>query len=105
MQKPSPPRSSSFWRIVGLGLAGRWCFLRVGLRVSVAWMSSQEAVPTRKRRAPKPKGETVAVGVRLQPPDLADLDSWIAQQPEPRPPRPEAIRQLIGMALWGRKRA
>lgn len=39
------------------------------------------------------------IGVRLQPDQLAALDRWIEGQEEPRPSRPEAIRQLIDKAL------
>ncbi len=35
------------------------------------------------------------VGVRLQPDQLAAVDAWISEQPEPRPTRPEAIRRLM----------
>jgi cytochrome c553 len=35
------------------------------------------------------------VMVRLQPAQLASLDRWIAKQPDPKPSRPEAVRQLI----------
>lgn len=37
--------------------------------------------------------------VRLHPPDIARLDAWIAEQPEPRPSRPEAMRRLVAEAL------
>lgn len=37
--------------------------------------------------------------LRLQPDQLAALDKWIDGQEEPRPSRPEAIRQIIGKAL------
>jgi hypothetical protein len=30
---------------------------------------------------------------------LAEVDSWIARQPQPRPSRPEAIRRLLADAL------
>ena len=33
--------------------------------------------------------------VRMQPPQLAALDAWIAEQPEPRPSRPEAMRVIV----------
>jgi hypothetical protein len=33
--------------------------------------------------------------VRLQPDHLAALDTWIAEQPEPKPSRPEAVRRLM----------
>lgn len=39
------------------------------------------------------------IGVRLQPDQLATLDAWIDAQPEPKPSRPEAIRQLIALNL------
>ena len=31
--------------------------------------------------------------------DLAALDAWIARQPEPKPSRPEAIRQILAAHL------
>lgn len=37
--------------------------------------------------------------VRLQPDTMEPLDDWIAQQPHPKPTRPEAIRRLIREAL------
>ncbi len=41
-------------------------------------------------------------GVRI-PDDLnAKLDAWIERQPEPKPSRSEAIRQLLEKALEGR---
>jgi hypothetical protein len=35
----------------------------------------------------------------MQPDQLAILDAWIAAQPEPKPSRPEAIRQLLKPSL------
>lgn len=32
--------------------------------------------------------------VRVQPDLLADLDAWIAEQSDPKPSRPEALRLL-----------
>src|SRR5437763_189045 len=52
-----------------------------------------------RRRGPAPTGVGTLVGVRLLPPNLSALDSWIAIQPEPRPSRPEAIRRLLAEAL------
>ena len=37
--------------------------------------------------------------VRIQPDQLAILDAWIAVQPDPKPSRPEAIRQLLNTSL------
>jgi hypothetical protein len=31
----------------------------------------------------------------MLPDQLAALDNWIAQQPDPKPTRPEAVRQII----------
>lgn len=36
--------------------------------------------------------------VRLQPSQLAELDAWIEGR-DPKPSRPEAVRQLISEAL------
>jgi hypothetical protein len=35
----------------------------------------------------------------MPPAALTRLDAWIARQPEPRPTRPEAIRQLVEKGL------
>jgi hypothetical protein len=34
---------------------------------------------------------------------LARLDAWIAQQPDPKPSRPEAVRRLMEMSLNRRR--
>ena len=52
----------------------------------------------------RPKVDSEAVNVRIDRALLDALDAWIAMQPEPRPSRPEAIRQLLAKAL-GRKTA
>lgn len=39
--------------------------------------------------------------VKLRPEQLARLDAWIADQPEPQPTRPEAVRRLMDAALGG----
>ncbi len=44
-------------------------------------------------------GKGILIQVRLQPPDLELIDRWIAAQPDPKPTRPEAIRQLVAIAL------
>ena len=61
-------------------------------------MAGQETVQP-KKRGPKPTGVGTPIQVRLQPEQLAALDAWIEGQEEPRPSRPEAIRQLIDKAL------
>jgi hypothetical protein len=55
-----------------------------------------------KKKMGRPKtGIGPVVGVRLYPKMQAELDSWIADQPDPKPSKPEAIRQLIEVALRG----
>ena len=39
-----------------------------------------------------------AVLVRIQPPELAKVDTWIAKN-DPDASRPEAIRQLVALGL------
>jgi len=56
---------------------------------------TQDTLITRKRRGPPPTGKGTLLGVRVQPDLLADLDAWIAEQPEPRPTRPDAMRRLL----------
>lgn len=60
---------------------------------------TQDTVITKKRRGPAPTGKGTLIGVRLQPDLLSDLDAFIAEQPEPRPSRPDAIRRLLSDAL------
>ena len=56
-------------------------------------------VDTNRRGRPVTTGKGQLVGVRLLPPALAALDTWIARQPEPKPSRPEAVRRLMAVAL------
>jgi hypothetical protein len=44
-------------------------------------------------------GSKTPVVVMFDPVELGALDVWIADQPEPKPTRPEAIRRLLGEAL------
>jgi hypothetical protein len=53
-----------------------------------------------KRSRGRPKtGIGPNIGLRLYPELEAALDAWIADQPDPKPSRPEAIRQILGRAL------
>jgi len=58
--------------------------------------------PTARKRGPPATGKGLLVGVRLQPPQLKALDSWIAEQPK-KMSRPEAVRQLLTFAFDGDK--
>jgi hypothetical protein len=57
---------------------------------------------TRDITKKRPAGKGAPIMVRLQPADLAALDSWIAAQ-EDEPTRPEAVRKLmrLGMTAQG----
>ena len=54
-----------------------------------------------KSKRGRPRTDSTPVMVRLQPDQLAALDAWIAGQDEPRPSRPEAIRQIIAAYIEG----
>ncbi len=60
----------------------------------------------KKKRGPAPTGKGHQVVVRLHDPLMDPLDTWIAQQSDPKPSRPEAIRialkdWLSGLGLLG----
>jgi len=50
-----------------------------------------------------PVGST-PINVRLPPDELAMLDVWITAQDDPKPSRPEALRQLARKGLGKGKR-
>ena len=58
----------------------------------------------RGRGRPKTTGSGEQIQVRMQSPLLAALDAWIKDQPAPKPTRPDAIRQLLEIALSHTKR-
>jgi hypothetical protein len=64
-------------------------------RQTVLSMLSQKVT---KKRGPPATGKGTLIGVRLQPPELALLDDWIAEQEIP-PSRPEAIRYHFKRSL------
>lgn len=55
----------------------------------------------KKRGRPSGTGHGRGEGIllRMHPPMLERIDAWIASRPDPRPSRPEAIRQLVHAAL------
>ena len=46
-----------------------------------------------------PTGIGKTIGLRLYQDMEAELDAWIADQPDPKPSKPEAIRRLIDRGL------
>jgi len=52
----------------------------------------------KKMRRKRPEAPGTPVMTRLQPEQLAAVDSWIDEQPD-KPSRPEAVRRLIDRGL------
>ncbi|ATP20400.1 hypothetical protein BV87_19805 [Sphingobium yanoikuyae] len=52
----------------------------------------------RKRGRPSTGGQMPGIMVRMPAGDVAELDAWIAVQPD-QPSRPEAIRRLMKAGL------
>jgi hypothetical protein len=63
-------------------------------------MKRQSVVP-KKKRGPAPTGKGEQVQVRLHTDLLAPLDRWIADQPTPKPSRPDAVRAALKDWLMG----
>ena len=63
-------------------------------------MPKQTTLLSRKRRGPAPTGKGTLIGVRLQPPLLAALDKFVADNVLDLS-RPEAIRYLLTDKLTG----
>jgi hypothetical protein len=54
---------------------------------------------TRKNKGGRPPVHAEPITVRVPPALLCSLNSYIDRQAEPKPSRPEAIRQLLADAL------
>ncbi|TXN01842.1 hypothetical protein FV222_10180 [Methylobacterium sp. WL103] len=54
---------------------------------------------TIKRGRPQTTGKGTLVGVRFHDEQLAPLDAWIAEHPDPKPSRPEVIREAVAEHL------
>ena len=53
----------------------------------------------RKNARGRPRVDAIPVNVRFPPDELAALDAHIANNPDPKPTRPEAIRRLVRKGL------
>ncbi|MBX9759374.1 MAG: hypothetical protein K2Y29_11415 [Beijerinckiaceae bacterium] len=62
-------------------------------------MAKQTVQPRKGKRGPPATGKGTPIQVRLQPPQLEDLDRWIAAQDDPKPTRPQAIRVILDSAI------
>jgi hypothetical protein len=52
----------------------------------------------------RPPVGSISLNVRVPPDELAAIDAWIAAQDEPKPSRPEALRQLARKGLGNSKK-
>jgi hypothetical protein len=57
------------------------------------------AIDGAKKSRGRPPADTEPVNVRMPRDLLADLDTFIAEEPDPKPTRPDAIRRLLSDAL------
>ena len=57
------------------------------------------SIPDDRKSRGRPKVGATHVGVRIPPDQLQPLDAWIADQPDPKPSRPEAIREALSEHL------
>jgi len=53
----------------------------------------------KKSRRGRPRVDATPINTRFPPAELQALDAWIANQPAPKPSRPEAIRRLVEWAV------
>ena len=60
---------------------------------------SSIAGTNKSRGRGRPVVNSTAINLRLPPGQLAPLDAWIADQPDPKPSRPEAIREALAEHL------
>lgn len=54
---------------------------------------------TEKNRGGRPRVDATPITVRVPPAQLEPLDTWISDQPDPKPSRPEAIREALSEHL------
>jgi len=54
---------------------------------------------TEKRSRGRPRVDPTSIHLTLAPSYIEPLDAWIAEQPDPKPSRPEAIRRLLEIGL------
>jgi hypothetical protein len=69
-------------------------FFRLAIVLTRFLNETRTLLAQKKRRGPAPTGINPMVGVRMPPDELARLDAFIADQPEPIN-RPTAIRKIL----------
>jgi len=77
--------------------------LPTGPRFSYTRKMLVPSIPVDEKRRGRPPGSNFAsaIPVRLTPAQRGAVDAWIADQPDPKPSRSEAIRHLLGDVLTG----
>jgi uncharacterized protein (DUF4415 family) len=66
------------------------------IRANTNSMAKSIRANTKKKRGrPKTTGKGEMIGVRLHGDLLKPLDRWIADQPKPKPSRPDAMRTAL----------
>lgn len=55
-------------------------------------LSTSETI---KNKGGRPRVDAVPITVRLPPDLLMVIDAWIAARPDPKPSRPEVIREAL----------
>lgn len=65
------------------------------------FMAGSISASAKKRGRPATTGTGRTIGVRILPELISPLDAWIADQPDPKPSRPEAIRHALTDWLIG----
>src|SRR4029079_8702184 len=84
---------------LGLGRVGCYEHLARPTIFLYAIFMARSISRTEKRSRGRPRKDPTSIHVTLLPLSLAALDTWIEQQSDPKPSRPEAIRRLIEQAL------
>ena len=62
-------------------------------------MAESEISGAEKRGRGRPRVNPTSIHLSMAPEQLKALDRWIARHPDPKPSRPEAIRQILAAHL------
>jgi hypothetical protein len=62
-------------------------------------MNASTRDTTKRERRPRADAPGTPIVVRMQPDQLAPLDALIADQPEPKPSRPDVLREALRLHL------
>ncbi|MFK5597935.1 hypothetical protein ACFZ8E_13095 [Methylobacterium sp. HMF5984] len=85
--------------VVRAGKSTTSCPARQFLTLSIQLGLSMSEIA--KPKVGRPRVDAIPITVRAPPALVTPLDAWIADQPEPKPSRPEAIRHALTDWLTG----